>query len=80
MDDAFGGSFRQAAYGLPERAGCLFGVLGFNSALELLDKVLHAGLYRTVSKASLLGLAGGFKHIFVDNGHDVFLNKTEHVP
>ena len=80
MDDAFGCGFRQAAYGLAKRTGCLFGVLGFNGALELLDKILHAGLHRTVSKASFLGLTGGFKHILVHDRHCAFPNETEHDP
>jgi len=80
MHDAFGCGFRQAAEGVAERAGCLFGVLGFNSALELLDEILHAGLHRTVSKASLFGLTGGFKHILVHDRHGAFPNETEHDP
>ena len=80
MHDAFGCGFRQAAEGVAERGGCLFGVLGLNGALELFDKVFHAGLHGTVSKASLLGLTGGFKYILVNDRHDVFPNETEHDP
>ena len=79
MDDAFGCGLGQAAHGVAERSRCFFGVLGFNGGLELFDKVLDAGLDRTVSKASLLGLTGGFEHIFVHDGHSRFLNETEQI-
>jgi hypothetical protein len=77
VDDTFGCGLRQAAYRVTERSGCLFSVLGFNGGLEFFDKVLYAGLDRTVSKASLLGLTGGFKYVLVHDGHSRFLNETE---
>jgi hypothetical protein len=79
VDDAFGCGLGQAAHGVAERSGCLFGILGFNGGLKLFDKVLDAGLDRTVSKASLLGLTGGFKHILVDDRHSGFLTETEQI-
>ena len=76
VDDALGSRFRQASRRFAEHAGCLLGLVGLHGGLKLLDKILDAGLHGTISEATFLPLTGGFKYIFMNDGHRVFLNKS----
>ena len=75
--DAFGSGFCQASSGFAEHAGCVLGLVGLHGGLQLFDKILDAGLHGTISEASFLSLTGGFKYIFMNDGHRVFLNESE---
>ena len=79
VDDAFGSGFCQASSGFAEHAGCLLGLVGLHGGLQLLDKILDAGLHGTISETTFLPLTGGFKYIFMNDGHRVILTESDQI-
>ena len=79
VDDTFGSGFCQASGGFAEHAGCVLGLIGLHGGLQLFDKILDAGLYGSISEASFFSLTGGFKYIFMNDRHRVFLNESDQI-